>query len=175
LLRVAHTAQLSRTDRQAVRDLLHDAFAGDVTDDDVEHAFGGMHALVWEGDALIAHASVVMRRLLHGGRALRTGYVEAVAVRPDRQRRGHGAAVMAEVEAVIRAAYEVGALGSSDEAIDFYLSRGWSRWTGTTSVLTPAGKQRTPDEDGSVLVLQVSAPLNPAGDLACDWRAGDVW
>jgi hypothetical protein len=41
---------------------------------------GGIDALVREGEAVIAHGSVVQRRLLHSGRALRTGYVEAVAV-----------------------------------------------------------------------------------------------
>ena len=41
-----------------------------------------------------------MRRLLHDGQALR--YVEAVAVRLDRRRRGHGDVVMEALECVIR-------------------------------------------------------------------------
>jgi aminoglycoside 2'-N-acetyltransferase I len=49
---------------------------------------------------LIGHASVVQRRLLHGGRPFRTGYIEGVAVRPDRRRRGHGDAMMAVLERV---------------------------------------------------------------------------
>ena len=53
-----------------------------------------MHAIVEEDGVIVAHGAVVQRRLLHGGRALRTGYVEGVAVRPDRQRRGLGAALM---------------------------------------------------------------------------------
>ncbi len=115
-LRTAHTAELNAEELQAVRVLLDEAFDGDVTDDDYEHALGGMHALVWESRELIGHGSVVMRRLLHGGRALRTGYVEGVAVRGDRRRRGHGAAVMTALERVIRGAYEIGALGATDEA-----------------------------------------------------------
>ena len=43
-----------------------------------------------------------MRRLLHDGQALRNGYVEAVAVRLDRRRRGHGDVVMEALECVIR-------------------------------------------------------------------------
>ena len=82
-----------------------------MTDEDWEHALGGMHALVWEGAELIGHASVIQRQLLHGGQAWRTGYVEAVAVRADRQRSGHGAAMMDAAERIIRGAYEVGALG----------------------------------------------------------------
>lgn len=174
-LRTAHTAWLTDQERQAIRDLLEEAFAGDVSDDDYEHALGGLHVCVWEGPELLAHGSVVLRRLLHAGRALRTGYVEAVAVRPARQRQGHGSAVMQTLETVIRGAYELGALGSSDEAVDFYLGRGWSRWTGTASVIAPSGLERTPDEEGNIFVLPVTARLDGRGDLASDWRGGDVW
>ena len=173
-VRLAHTASLSPDERRAIRRLLDDAF-DDMTDDDYEHALGGMHALVWEGTELIGHGSVVMRRMLHGGRSLRTGYVEGVAVRGDRRRHGHGAALMAELERIIRAAYEVGALGATDEGALFYASRGWRAWTGTVSVVAPGGIERTPEEDGYIFVLPVSAKLDLDGDLACDWRGGDVW
>lgn len=175
VLRTAHTADLSAQDLRAVRALLYQAFEGDVTDEDYEHALGGVHALVWEGDALVGHGSVVMRRLLHGGRALRTGYVEGVAVRSDRRRSGHGAAVMTALERVIGAAYELGALASSEEAMGFYAARGWQLWTGTASVLAPGGVERTPEEEGSIFVLPGAARPGPTGDLACDWREGDVW
>jgi len=175
VVRTAHTADLSRQELRAIRRLLDDAFDGDVTDDDYEHALGGLHVLAYEGPELVGHGSVVMRRLLHGGRALRTGYVEGVAVRADRRRRGHGGAVMAELERVITAAYELGALGATDEAAAFYADRGWQRWTGTASVLAPGGIERTASEEGGVYVLPVRAKLTPDGDLACDWRDGDVW
>jgi aminoglycoside 2'-N-acetyltransferase I len=55
------------------------------------------------------------------------------------------------------------------------VSRGWQRWEGHTAVLTPAGTVRTPEEDGSVFVLPVTTALDPAGELVCDWRDGDVW
>ena len=170
-----HTAGLRPEELQAIRVLLDEAFEGDVTDDDHEHALGGMHALVWEGRELIGHGSVVMRRLLHGGRALRTGYVEAVAVRADRRRRGHGAALMAALEPVIRGAYEVGALSATDEAAGFYAARGWQLWTGTASVIAPGGIERTEEEEGCIHVLPVSVELTRDGDLACEWRGGDVW
>ncbi len=83
-VRTLHTSELSAEELRAIRLLLDESFDGDFTDDDHEHALGGMHALVREGPELIGHGSVVMRRLLHGGRALRTGYVEGVAVRADR-------------------------------------------------------------------------------------------
>ncbi len=173
-LSTAHTAWLSPDALRAIRALLDEAFEEDVTDDDYEHALGGMHALVWEDQELIGHGSVVMRRLLHRGRTLRTGYVEGVAVRTDRRRRGHGSALMAALERVIHGAYEIGALAASNQAADFYAARGWERWTGTASVITPGGIERTPEED-CIYVLPLGAQLTPDGDLACDWRGGDAW
>ncbi len=60
------------------------------TEIDWEHCLGGLHALVWRGPRLVAHAALVQRRLLHRGRALRAGHVEGVAVHPDVQRQGLG-------------------------------------------------------------------------------------
>lgn len=176
-LRVAHTADLPTEDLQAVRELLDGAFPADeaYTEQDHEHALGGVHALVWEGTELIGHGSVVMRRLLHDGRALRTGYVEAVAVRADRRRLGHGDAVMGSLERVIRRGYVCGALSASGIAGAFYASRGWQVWTGTISVVTPHGVERAEDEEGGIYVLPGSAPLTVGGDLACDWRDGEPW
>jgi aminoglycoside 2'-N-acetyltransferase I len=110
----AHTAELAPATLAAARGLLDRVFEDDMSDHDWDHALGGVHALVWDGGELIGHASVVQRRLLHGGRALRAGYVEGVAVRADQRRRGHGAALMDAVESVIRRAYELGALSATD-------------------------------------------------------------
>jgi aminoglycoside 2'-N-acetyltransferase I len=170
-----HTSQLDATALGAARQLVDEAFDGDFDELDWEHALGGMHAIVWEGSELIGHGAVVQRRLLHQGRALRCGYVEAVGVRRDHQRRGHGARVMAELERVIRAAYDLGALSATDEAVDFYLARGWQRWEGETYALTPSGEVRTADDDGGVFVLPVAVALDLDGPLTCDWRDGDVW
>jgi aminoglycoside 2'-N-acetyltransferase I len=174
-LHIAHTADLGPAALGAARALLDDVFAGNMTEDDWEHALGGMHALVWEGPMLIGHASVVQRRLLYQGRALRAGYVEAVAVRPDRRRRGHGAVMMAALERVLRGAYDLGALGASDEGARFYAARGWQLWRGPSSALTPAGLWRTPEEDGAIYVFELDVPLDTTSELTCDWRDGDVW
>jgi aminoglycoside 2'-N-acetyltransferase I len=172
---VRHTAFLRPDELRAIRVLLDDAFDDGISDDDFEHALGGMHALVWEGQEIVAHGSVILRRLIHERRALRTGYVEAVAVRRDRRRRGYGNRVMQALEQVIRDAYELGALGSSTMGVNFYVARGWQPWQGTTSAITPAGRQRTPDDDGGIYIFPVSARPTLTGDLACDWRDGDVW
>lgn len=175
-LHTRHTADLPAAELRQVRALLVDAFDGDFGPADWDHTVGGLHVLVRAGDRLIAHGSVVQRRLLHGGRALRTGYVEGVAVAADRRGRGHGAAVLGRLEDVIGAAYDLGALSAAAGADRFYAARGWRRWTGPTAVLGPDGVRRTPEDDGGVFVLPAAAvPLDPAGELACDWRDGDVW
>lgn len=173
-VQVAHTADIDADVLAAMRDLLYEVFADEMTEHDWEHCLGGMHAIVWEDGEPIGHAAVVQRRLLHGGRALRAGYVEGVAVRADRRRRGHGRRLMGAVERVVRGAYELGALGAADGALDFYAACGWSRWRGPTSALTPTGIVRTADEDGSVYVL-ADDTLDLAGELTCDWRDGDLW
>ena len=173
-LRLAHTGELTEAELAAIRELLWDSF-DDMTDEDYEHALGGMHAMAFDGDELIGHASLVMRRLLHGKRALRAGYVEGVAVRAGRRRQGVGAMVMTPLERLIRGGYDIGALGATDDAVPFYLSRGWALWPGTASVLAPRGHVRTPDEEGWIYVRPVTVSLDPDGDLACDWRGGDVW
>jgi len=150
------------------------AFDG-VSDDTFENVLGGVHALVVEEGELVGHGSVVQRRLLHAGRALRTGYVEGVAVREDRRRRGHGAAVMSALERVVRTAYQLGALGASIQGGRLYASRGWQLWLGPSSALTPDGIRRTADKDGFIYVLPVSVPVDVSGELICDWRQGALW
>ena len=173
----AHTADLDAATLEATRALLFDVFVGDdaMTEEDWDHCLGGIHAMVREGDQVIAHAAVVQRQLVHGGAALRCGYVEGVAVRSDRRRGGHGAAVMAECERVIRGAYDLGALGTTDMAVRFYEGRGWQVWRGALSALTLDGLVPTPDEQGGIYVLAAAAPLDLEGELACDFRAGELW
>src|SRR4051812_15703846 len=90
-VRTAHTADLDAATLHAARGLLENVFAGDLDDHDWEHALGGVHALVFEDGALVGHGAVVQRRLMHGGRGLRAGYVEAVGGRAGPRGRGPGA------------------------------------------------------------------------------------
>jgi aminoglycoside 2'-N-acetyltransferase I len=173
-LRTAHTADLDVSTRSAIRRLMDAAFGG-ISDDTFENVLGGVHALLVEDAELVGHASVVQRRMLHGGRALRTGYIEGVAVREDRRRRGHGAAMMAVLERVVRSGYQLGALGASVDGGRMYASRGWQLWRGPSSALTPDGIRRTADVDGNIYVLPVSIPVDVSGELVCDWRHGAVW
>ena len=173
-LRTAHTADLDDGTRTALRALL-DATFSNFTDEAFENSLGGVHALLWESTGLIGHGSVVPRRLLYDRRALRAGYVEAVAVREDRRRQGHGYTLMDALERVIRAAYDLGALGASADGAALYAARGWLRWQGPVSAITPDGTRRTAEFDGAIYVLPVSTDLDISRGLACDWRDGRLW
>jgi aminoglycoside 2'-N-acetyltransferase I len=83
--------------------------------------------------------------------------------------------MMDALERVVRHAYDLGALGASDEAAHFYAARGWKLWEGPSSALTPTGIKRTEEEDGGIYVLRLEVPLDLSGELTCDWRNGDVW
>ena len=88
MIRVAHTSELEPALLDELRAMLIEVFEGDFEDADWEHALGGIHAIAYDdGGELVGHASVVQRRLMHGGRALRTGYVEGVGVRERARRR----------------------------------------------------------------------------------------
>ena len=173
--RLVHTADLESDARQRAHEMVNDAFAGEFSAVDWDHALGGMHALIWHRGAIIAHGAVVQRRLLYPGHSLRSGNVEAFAAREDWRGQGLAVAILDACEQVIRGAYQIGALSSSDRGRQLYTLRGWLPWRGPTSVLAPSGPIRTPDDDGSVFVFPLETNLDDTAALACDWRDGDVW
>lgn len=173
--RLVHTADLDGETREDARRMVIEAFDGEFSDADWEHALGGMHAFICQRGALIAHAAVVQRRLLYRDTALRCGYVEGVAVREDWRGQGLATALMDAVEQVLRGAYQLGALSASEAGRHIYTARGWLPWRGPTSVLAPDGVTRTPDDDNGLFVLPVSIELDPTAEITCDWRDGDVW
>lgn len=119
---------------------------------------------------------MIQRRVLHHGRSLRVGYVEAVGVRADVRRTGFGGRVMAELERIIEGAYGLGALSASEDGAALYAARGWRLWPGHVCVLAPGGAVRLPEEEGATFVRPgtVRGPLDPAYALVFDWREGDV-
>jgi aminoglycoside 2'-N-acetyltransferase I len=171
---------MTREEITVVRKLLWDTFgqeAGDegFTEFDWQHALGGMHFLLDVDGEVAVHAAVVERELQIDRRPIRTGYVEAVGTRPDRQYQGLGTIVMRDVGAWIDDQFELGALGTGSHG--FYQRLGWVTWRGPTSVRTADGTAPTPDEDGYILVLPTrhSPPLDFDAPISCDWRPGDVW
>jgi aminoglycoside 2'-N-acetyltransferase I len=177
--RLVHTSDLDPESREDARRMVMEAFGDDFTDADWEHSLGGMHAVISDHGTLIAHGAVVQRRLLYRNTALRCGYVEGIAVREDWRGQGLAQAVMDAAEQVIRGAYQLGALSTSERARHIYMSRGWLPWRGPTSVLAPTGIIRTPDDDDGLFVLPVDLPknlvLDTTAEITCDWREGDVW
>lgn len=176
-VRTCTTAELGAAGLRELRRLLDDAYGGDFADADWDHAAGGVHTLLVERGELVAHVAVVPRRLRHQDRWVHTGYVEALAVRGDRRRRGLAATAMRTAEQVIDRGYDLGALSDGTGIAGFYQQRGWLTWAGPTFVVSPDGIRWTPDEDGGVLVWQTptSPPLDLSAPLGCDWRPGDVW
>ena len=176
-LRSVATAELSGAELAALRSLLFEAFGGRFDEHDWEHTLGGIHVLATEDGEPVAHGAVVPRVMVTGGRDLATGYVEGVATRGDRRGRGLATAVMAEVGRVIERDCELGALGDGSGIHGFYQRLGWETWQGPTWVAAPQGRERTAEEDGSILVLRTPATgeLELTASITCDWRLGDVW
>ena len=177
-LRRVPTHELTASEVGAIRELLWAAFpSGEeaFTEDDWQHATGGLHFVLELDGSIVVHASVVERELHVGGQPLRTGYVEAVATDPRRQGMGLGTRVMREVTSYIHERFELGALGTGSH--HFYERLGWLTWRGPTSVRTDGGSHRTPGEDGCILVLPTpsSPSLDLTAALSCEWRPGEVW
>ena len=158
-----------------IRRLLDAAFDDDFSDDDWEHALGGVHVVACADDAVVAHASVVPRVLEAAGTPLHTGYVEAVATAAPHRRAGLGSRVMVEIGAIIRTEYELGALGTGEYG--FYEALGWERWRGPTLVRRGTTRVATAWEDGAIMVLRFgrSRDLDLDAPLSCDARSGDDW
>ncbi|MFJ6699143.1 GNAT family N-acetyltransferase [Streptomyces sp. NPDC091272] len=175
-LHTVHTAHLTPAELGALRGLLDTAFDGGFADEDWDHSLGGMHALISEEGELIAHGSLIQRRVLHRGHSLRVGYVEAVAVRPDRRRRGLGGRIMAALEEIVDGAYLFGALSASASGAALYAGRGWQVWPGGLAALGPEGVVPLPDEEGSTYVRPAAGRNlpDPQSALYFDWRNGDV-
>jgi aminoglycoside 2'-N-acetyltransferase I len=146
-----------------------------MTETDWEHVQAGRHFLAEAEGKIVAYVSVAGRELRVGGRPLRTGYVEGVATLPGWQHRGIGTMLMRTVGDYIDVSFQLGALGTDVHA--FYERLGWRTWRGESSVRTPAGARRTPDEDGYIMVLPTrsSPELDFHDPIECDERSGDSW
>jgi aminoglycoside 2'-N-acetyltransferase I len=176
-VRLVATRDLTPGELHTIRALCDAAWPnGHFGDDDWDHALGGMHAVYADDGEVVAHGSVVPRMLRADGVDVRTGYVEAVATLPGRQRRGFGSAVMRALTEHVDATYALGALCTGVEPT-FYERLGWRLWDGPTSVVVDGVVRRTPEEDGTVMVrfTRSSPSLDPSQPISCDWRAGDVW
>ena len=177
-LRRLGTDELAPSELAELRALFDEAWHGDdgFDDDDWTHALGGTHFLMEVDGTVRSHVSVAPRTLVTRGRALRTGYVEAVATREFDRGRGYASELMRVATDLIDERYELGALGT--ELFDFYVRFDWERWRGPTSVRTGDGEVATPQEDGFVMVHRTPTTprdLDLDAPISCDWRPGDAW
>lgn len=176
-IRRVGTSALTPAEVKSLRSLLWRAFGEKDGFDEADwsHALGGWHVLAEEGDQLLGHASVVTRTIEVEGERWDAGYVEAVATHPLHQGQGIGTRVMAAIGEIISERHPLGVLGTG--SFHFYERLGWRRWQGPSGVRTSSGIERTPEDDGYIMVLlmQETSYLDLAGLITCDWREGDVW
>ncbi len=173
---VTESGDIDATTRAALRGLWRHAFADRFSDDDADHAYGGVHVLAHERGDLVGHASVVSRRVRFGDGPWQTiGYVEAVAVDPPRQGLGLGRLVMERLQQEIDGRHGVAML-STGRATGFYERLGWECWQGRSFTQTGSGPQ--PDEEhGGLMIRRAVSDLVPdlAVHVTCQDRAGDAW
>lgn len=173
---VVDSAQVDVTTRNELRSLWDRAFGDRFTDTDDDHAYGGVHVVVRDGERVIGHASVIPRRIRFGDQPWRTvGYVEAVAVDPERQGEGIGRRMMQLLRVEIASRFAI-ALLSTGRAARFYESLGWERWLGlaytrTSDGVVPNGRQ------SGLMILRLDRSVVPDVSVAvtCEDRPGRTW
>jgi aminoglycoside 2'-N-acetyltransferase I len=173
--RLVTSDELSSDDLAQMRAMFAAAWDGGFTDDDWDHTFGGVHVLRSVDGGLVSHGAVAERTLWLAGRALRVGYLEAVATWPQHQRLGHGSAVVQALDEIVLREYELGGLSTGRNG--FYERLGWLPWRGPLAVRIAEGDVPTLFETGTVLVLPTERVPDPDLDavLVCDERSGDDW
>jgi aminoglycoside 2'-N-acetyltransferase I len=113
------------------------------------------HVIATIDGRLVGHACWTSRQLAPGGLApLRTAWVDAMVVAPDRQRLGVGTSVM-RLLAERTEDFELRGLGT--EQMGFFERIGWERWRGPTP-----GVHHDPLD--SLMILRTTS--TPALDLA---------
>jgi aminoglycoside 2'-N-acetyltransferase I len=179
-LRRLATPELTAGEVRTIRALMEVAFGLEgeeerFSDDDWQHALGGLHFVLELDGEIVAHAAVVERRLFIAGEPIRTGYVEAVATSPGRQGLGLGSIVMTDATEYVREGFDLGGLGTGRQS--FYGRLGWQIWAGPSAVRTADGERPTPDDDGYIMVLETptSPPFDVSAPISCEERPGDDW
>jgi aminoglycoside 2'-N-acetyltransferase I len=131
-----------------------------------------VHALLYDGERLVAHAGYVVRTLYADGRPIETAYVEYVGAEPRAQ--GYGREVMRALEAEIEGrGFKLAALGAA--VPEFYEKLGWRTWRGPTGYRNIDGTKAAMPPEEAPMVLDLGAGVDLDGLLECDWRPGDIW
>ena len=164
--------QLAPAQRREIIDLCESVFAEDLAT--LFDALGtSVHLMVRDRGVLVAHACWVERWLeAEGSPLLRTAFVKAVAVAPERQGQGWGTLTMRHTAEAI-AAYDLGALVTKEPS--FYTRLGWEAWRGPTAIRLADGLLPSPDARPLILRTAQTPPLDLAALLTIEWRVGELW
>ncbi len=158
----------------ATKSLLSEAFEGDFSDEDWEHAFGGTRFIGTLDERVIAHGAVVARRIWIDDRVLNAGYVEAIAVSPKHWRQGFGTEMMAEITRYCAENFTLSMLSTDEKG--FYRPHGWIDFPGKSFVRIGGEKRRSADEDAGLMYLSTEgAELSEMSTAVCEERSGDAW
>ena len=174
---VATSDELDADRRRELRALWDRAFGTErFSDEDADHAYGGLHVMALDRDRVVAHASAIPRQIRFGTDPWRTvGYVEAVATEPERQGEGIGRRVMLRLHDEMATRWPAAML-STGRATGFYEKLGWERWAGLS--YTQTGPDTVPDEEhGGLMILRIDPSAVPdlTVDVTCQDRPGDAW
>ena len=152
--------------------LIRVAFPDDRADLEAFWPPDSVHALVHDGDRLVAHAGMLVRTLYAGGRPIETAYVEYVGAEPKRS--GYGTIAVRAIEAEIRRrGFALTALATGSP--EFYERLGWRRWRGPPAYRKPDGTV-VPAPDECVMVIDLGANVDLDAPIECEWRpVGDIW
>lgn len=166
--------QLDDTQHHAIRALLNAAFDHEFSDEDNDHAAGGVRVIAIDGAQIVGHAALVARTITIDGTPYTVGYVEGVAVWPSYQGQGIGGQIMRQITDIAQRDFTIAMLSTGK--FDFYAKFGWQRFVGQSFVDDHGTLVRTADEDEGLMVYTTRTQLNQLGVAwVCDWRTGDVW
>jgi aminoglycoside 2'-N-acetyltransferase I len=157
-----------------IKELLNLAYEGDFGPEDWEHTFGGRYFIGYLNGTIIAHGSVVPRKMFIDGEERIVGYVEAIGVLPDKWRQGFGSKLMAEITEFCLQTYEISMLSSEER--DFYSRLGWQQFFGASFVQDGDLEVRTEEEDEGLMVLtRIKGGARDIKRAVCQSRSGDSW
>jgi len=175
-LDAVESSQVDAANRRHLHALCRRAFGDDFTEDDLDHAFGGVHVFARSDGRVVGHASAVPRPIRFGDAPwLPIGYVEAVAVDPPMQGHGVGRQVMRRLHIEIDRRWPAAML-STGSATGFYERLGWERWAGLSFTKTATGVVPD-DEHGGLMIRRPRPSVVPdlLVDVTCEDRPGDAW
>ena len=173
-MQVKIEVDLSPGTTASLRKLLDLAFEGDFSEEDWEHALGGVHFIGFLGETIIAHGAIVPRSMAINGERVTVGYVEAIAVLPMHWHKGYGTLLMEQITQFCLLNYELSMLSTDEQT--FYLQLGWHQFLGESFVNNANIEERSEEEDAGLMFLNSKEfEGREIQRVVCDSRVGDSW